>query len=169
MITLSDAWQAGIDAVIADNSLTRGQFTDAMQTVIIDGLSQGDGNDYVNAVAEEFERLGLINNATYSNLRADIISDPVKHRLLYDALLGELNSLPEAEPVLDAVELTNLRDERDNVDNAIDRLDVLIGAEPGGTVGSLVKEAMRGGKANLRTHKQALRDQIRNITGDPDI
>jgi hypothetical protein len=169
MITLSEAWQAGIDAVVADNSLNRGQFTDAMQTVITDGLSQGEGNDYVNAVAEEFERLGLINNPTYNNLRADIIDDPVKHRLVYDALLGQLNALPEADPVLKAIELTNLRDERDNVDNAIDRLDALIAAEPGGTVGRLVIETMRNGKGALRTHKQALRDQIRNITGDPDI
>lgn len=167
-ITINDAWQAGIDAVVADNTLNRSGFVDAMQTVITDGLSNAEGNAYVDAVAVEFNRLGQINNPTYNNLRGNIIADPAVHRELYDALAVTLNALPEAVPVLQAVELTNLRDERDNVAGAITRCDELIAAEPAGTVGRLVKEVLRDGKGSLRGHREQLRDAIRNITGDPD-
>ncbi len=165
---IQDAYQAGIDAVVADNTLNRGGFVDAMQTVITDGLSNAEGNAYVDAVAAEFNRLGQINNPTYNNLRNNIIADPVLHRSLWDALAVSLNALPEAEPVILAGQLTQLRDERDNVDAALTRSDDLIAAEPGGTVGRLIKEVLRNGKQLLRQRKQELRDQIRNITGDPD-
>ena len=168
MTTINEAWQAGIDAVVSDNTLNRGGFVDAMQTVITDGLSNAEGNDYVDAVAAEWNRLGQINNPTYNNLRGNIIADPALHRELYDALAVNLNQLPAALPVLEAARLTELRDDRDNVNAALDRLDVLIAAEPGGTVGRLVKDAMRQGKTNLRQYKEQLRDEIRNITGDPD-
>jgi hypothetical protein len=167
-IEISTAWQAGIDAVVADSTINRGGFVDALQTVITDGLSNQEGNAYVDAVAAEFNRLGIINNPTYNNLRNNISSDPVLHRSIYDALLASLNALPEAEAVLESLALTNFRDDRDNVNDAIDRLDVLIAAEPGGTVGRLVKEILRDGKRGLREYKQRLRDSIQNITGDPD-
>lgn len=169
MATIQEAWQAGIDAVVADNTLNRGGFVDAMQTVITDNLTNAEGNAYVDAVAAQFNALGQISGATYNNLRNNsIIPDPVLHRSLYDALAGLLNALPEAAPVIEAADLTTLRDERDNVNLAIDRLDVLIAAEPNGTVGRLVKEIFRNGKQLLRSHKEQLRDQIRNIIGDPD-
>ncbi len=165
---IEDAYQAGIDAVVADNTLNRAGFVDAMQTVITAGLSNAEGNAYVDALAAEFQRLGQINNPTYNNLRGNIIADPVLHRELYDALAVALNALPEAAPVITAASLTTLRDERDNADAAITRLDDLIAAEPSGTVGRLVKEIFRNGKQLLRQHKETLRDQIRGITGDPD-
>ena len=168
MTDIALAYQAGIDAVVADNTLNRGGFVDAMQTVITDNLSNAEGNDYVNAVAAEFNRLGIINNPSYNNLRANIIADPAVHTSLYAALAVSLNALPEAQPVIDAAELTRLRDERDNVDAAITRCDDLIAAEPAGTVGRLVKEVLRNGKRELRSHKQSLRDNIRNLIGDPD-
>ena len=168
MTDIATAWQAGIDAVVADNTLNRGGFVDALQTVITDGLSNAEGNAYVDAVAVEFQRLGIINNPTYNNLRGNIIDDPAVHRALYDALAVSLNALPEALSVLSAARLTELRDERDSVNDAIDRCDALIAAEPPGTVGRLVKEVLRGGKQQLRDYKERLRDEIRNITGDPD-
>ena len=168
MTDIATAWQAGIDAVVADPTINRGAFVDALQTVITDGLSNAEGNAYVDAVAAEFQRLGQINNPTYNNLRNNIASDPVTHRALYDALAASLNALPEAVPVLQAARLTDLRDERDNVDAAITRADDLIAAEPAGTVGRLIKDLLRAGKRELRQHKQTLRDEIRNITGDPD-
>ena len=162
------AWQAGIDAVVADNTLNRGGFVDAMQTVITDGLSNAEGNAYVDAVATRLNGFDIINNPTYNSLRGKIVADPVAHRTLYDALATDLNALPEAAPVISAAELTRLRDERDSVNDALDRLDVLIAAEPAGTVGKLVKEVLRNGKQLLRQHKEQLRDAIRNITGNPD-
>ena len=168
MTDVATAWQAGIDAVVADNTLNRSGFVDAMQTVITSGLSNQEGNDYVDAVAAEFNRLGLINNPTYNNLRGNIIADPVVHRNLYDALAVTINALPEAKPVIEAAQLTELREDRDEANNAIQRCDDLIAAEPPGPVGRLVKEVLRDGKRSIREHKQRVRDQIQNILGDPD-
>ena len=166
---IGDAYQAGIDAVVADNTLNRGGFVDAMQTVITSNLSNAEGNAYVDAVAAEFNRLGLINNPTYNNLRNNMIADPVLHRGLYDALATTLNALPEATPVLEAAQLTELREDRDNADAAITRLDDISAAEPGPpAVRRLVREILRDGKRQIREHKQNVRDQIRNILGDPD-
>ena len=166
-ISLTEAWQAGVDAVVADNGLNRGGFVDALQTVVTDGLSNAEGNAFVDAIATEFNRLGIINNPTYNNLRGNIIADPAVHAALFNSI-GTIGQLPEAAPVFEAINLTNFRDDRDNVDAAIDRIDVLIAAEPGGTVGRLVKEILRGGKRELRGYKERLRDEIRNITGNPD-
>lgn len=164
---IGEAWQAGIDAVVADNTLNRSGFVDALQTVITSNLSNQEGNDYVDAVAAEFQRLGLINNPTYNNLRGNIIADPVLHRALYDSI-GTLGQLPEAQPVIQAARLTELREDRDQADSAITRLDDLIAAEPSGTVGRLVKDVLREGRQQIRQYKQAVRDEIRNIIGDPD-
>ena len=168
MTDIALAYQAGVDAVVADNGLNRGGFVDAMQTVITDNFSNAEGNAYVDAVATEFNRLGIINNPSYNNLRANIIADPGVHTSLYAALATSLNALPEAQPVIDAAELTRLRDDRDNINNAIDRLDALITAEPNGTVGRLVKEIMRDGKRQLREYRESVRDNIRNLIGNPD-
>lgn len=166
-ISLEQAWQAGIDAVVADNGLNRGGFVDALQTVITDNFSNAEGNAFVDAIAVEFNRLGIINNPTYNNLRGNIIADPVVHLALINSI-GTIGFLPETAPVLDAINLTNFRDDRDNVNAAIDRCDALIAAEPNGTVGRLVKDVLRQGKRELRSYKEQLRDQIRNIIGDPD-
>lgn len=168
MATIGEAYQAGIDAVVADNTLNRSGFVDALQTVITSNLSNAEGNDYVDAVAAEFQRLGIINNPTYNNLRNNIISDPTLHRALYDALAVTLNALPAAEPVIQAATLTQLREDRDNADAAITRCDDLIAAEPSGAVGRLVKEVLRDGKRLIRERKQAVRDEIQNILGDPN-
>lgn len=167
MTTINDAYQAGIDAVVADNSLNRGGFADAVRTVLTQRFGAGEARDWIDAIAAEFNRLGLINNATYPNLRSNIIDDPVAHRALFDAL-GTIGQLPETQPALESAQLIDLREERDNVDAAIDRCQALIDAEPAGVVGRLVKDVLRAGKDQLRGFKQQLRDQIQSITGDPD-
>jgi len=168
MSTISDVWKAGIDAVIADNTINRQGFVDAMQTVITQGLSNQEGNDYVDAVAAEYNRLGSINNPTYSSLRGDIVSRGDVASLAFYESLTTVAQLPESKPVENALELQLLREDRDNIDAAIDRCNVLIAAEPAGPVGRLVKEVLRHGKDNLRGHKEEVRNQIKQITGDPD-
>jgi len=168
MSTLSEVWKAGIDAVIADNAINRQGFVDAMQTVITTGLSNQEGNDYVDAVAAEYNRLGSINNPTFNNLRGDIISRGDVASLAFYESLTTVAQLPESKPVESALELQSLREDRDNIDAAIDRCNVLIAAEPAGPVGRLVKEVLRHGKDNLRGHKEEVRNQIKQITGDPD-
>ena len=169
MTIYEDAWQAGIDAVIADPTINRGAFVDAMQTVITSGLANSEGNAYVDAVAGVYESVGLINNATFNNLRNEIASEgAVTARAAFDALAVSINALPEAEPVIQAASLLQLRQDRDNTDAAIDRLQELIDNEPAGPLRSLVRGAIRPGKQLLQENKQAIRDQIRNLTEDPD-
>lgn len=169
MTTVSDAWAAGVDAVIADNSLNRGGFVDAIQTVITQGVSNAEGNAFVDAVAVEFNRLGFINNPTYNNLRSAIINagaDTAKAQ--FAALAAVFNALPEVQPLLTAANLMDLRADRDSINDGLDRLDALIAAEPNGVVGRLVKEVLRQGKEQLRQYRQQVRDAIQAATGDPD-
>lgn len=167
--TIAEVYEAGVDAVIADNTLNRAGFVDALQTVITTGLSNAEGNAYVDAIAVQYEAIGLINNATYNNLRGEIIAEGKTVAMAaFEGLAVVLNAMPEAEPVIQALELQNLREDRDNADGAITRMDDLIAAEPAGPVGRLAKEIFRDGKVKLREHKQAVRDQIQNILGDPD-
>ena len=169
MTIVQDAFNAGIDAVIADPTINRAAFVDAMQTVITSGLSNAEGNAFVDAVAAEYNRLGVINNPTYNNLRNEINNEGADtSKAMFLALGSTIGALPEFEPVALAGTLVELRDARDNADAAIDRLDDLIAAEPPGTIGRFVKGILRNGKTLLRQEKQAIRDQIQNLTGDPD-
>ena len=45
MTTVADAWSVAVDAVIADNTLNRQGFVDALQTVL-DGVSNAEGNAF---------------------------------------------------------------------------------------------------------------------------
>lgn len=168
MTTIADVYQGGVDAVIADNTLNRAGFVDAMQLVVT-GISNAEGVAYVDALAVEYERLGIINNPTYSSLRNEIINEGAVTTLVqFESLATVLNALPEASPIIDAVSLFELRDTRDQINAAIDRCDVLIAAEPSGKVGRLVKDVLREGKRLLRQHKSEVRDHIQSLTGDPD-
>jgi hypothetical protein len=169
MTTIREGYEAGVDAVIADNTISRGEFVDAVQTVITAGLSNAEGNAWVDAVAVEYNRLGQHNNPTYNSHRGFIISaGKTVAMALFAGLDRNISGLPESLPVVNAAQLTLLREERDSIDAAIDRMDVLIAAEPGGTVGRLVKDELREGKQRLRQRKEAVRAAIQAITGDPD-
>ena len=170
MTTLADAYAAAVDAVIADNTLNRSGFVDALQTVLVNNFSNAEGNAYVDALAVLYQSLNQINNPTYNNLRGDIIDDGAAvAKAKYEALAVAINALPEAVPGNTAAELVDLRDERDNIAAALTRTDDLIAAEPNGVVGRLVKrEVLRKGKDNLRGLREAVRQRIKQITGDPD-
>lgn len=170
MTDIVEAFRAGIDAVIADNTLNRAGFSDAIQTILTARFSNADSNAWVDAIAAEYNRLGLINNPTYGNLRGSIINatDANEAEALFIALGSTIGALPETAPAVASGRLIDLRDSRDNIDAGLDRLQALIDAEPSGTIGRFVKEVLRNGKDLLRAEKQRLRDEIRNITGDPD-
>jgi len=169
MPTTRDAFEAGIDAVIADNTLSRGGFADAIRTVLTADFSNAEATAWVDAIAVEYNRLTIINNPTYNNLRGHIIAvtkDPAL--ALWDAIQGTINGLAESAPAVRSAQLLELRELRDNADAALTRMDVLIAAEPAGSVGRLVKDQLRIGKQNLRDLKQNARDAIQALTGDPD-
>jgi hypothetical protein len=162
MTTLSDAWQAGIDAVVVDNTLSKGDFADAMRTVITSNFSNGEATSLIDAVATEFNRVGVINNPTYGNLRSNIINDAVAHKALFDSL-STIGQLGEAKPAEAALELIELRAERDEINTSITTMQ---GFKTGAT--RQVKDALNQGIENLRGHKEQIRQRIQQITGDPD-
>ena len=169
MTTVADAFDAGVDAVIADNSLNRGGFVDAMQTVITSGLSNAEGNAFMDALAGEYHSIGFLNNPQYNNLRNFIVNAGADNaKAQFRALAAAINALDESLPLIQAANLLDLRADRDNINNAIDRLEVLRAAEPNGTVGRLVKEVLQQGKGRLREYRQQVRDAIQSATGDPD-
>lgn len=166
MTDTTQAYRAGIDAVIADGTLNKGGFADAIRTVLTARFSNADAIAWIDAIAVEYNRLGLINNPTYNNLR-NSINDADISEALFDSL-ASVAQLPEGQPASASALLIDLRETRDNIDAAIDRLQAIIDAEPGGAVGRLVKEIQRNGKDLLRNEKQQVRTQIQSITGDPD-
>ena len=162
MITFSAAWQAGIDAVVADNTLNKGGFADAIRTVITSNFNNAEATALVDAVATEFNRVGVINNPVYANLRGNIIDDAVAHRALFDSL-STIGQLPEAKPAEEAIELIMLRDERDEINTSITTMQ---GFKTGAT--RQVKDALQQGIENLIGLRQAVRSRIEQITGDAD-
>lgn len=164
MTTINDAYQAGIDAVLADNTLNRGGFADAIRTVVVQALSDAEAKAFIDALAVEYNRVGQINNPTYSNLRGSIISDGAALALArFDALGLVVNQMIEATVVSVAVELIDLRAERDEADANIDILQALKTGQP-----RQVREAINIGIDQLRGHKQQVRDRIQAITGDSE-
>ena len=169
MPTVAEAYDAAVDAVIADNTLNRQGFVDAIQTVITQGVSNAEGNAFCDALATLYQSLNQMNNATYNNLRGDIISDSADiAKAKFVALANSINQLPETEPLVIAASLMDLRADRDDINDAIDRLEVLRQAEPAGNVGKLVKQVLQEGKNQLRQYRQQVRDAIQSATGDPD-
>ncbi len=162
MTTLSNAWQAGVDAVIADNSINKGDFADAIRTVITSNFSNSEATGWIDAVATEFNRVGVTNNPTYNNLRLNIIDDAVAHKALFDSL-STIGQLAETQPATRALELIELRAERDEINISIDTVQ---GFKTGAT--RQVKDVLNQGIDNLRGHKEEIRQRIRQITGDPD-
>ena len=167
MSTYNDAWQAGIDAVVADNALNRGGFADAIRTVVTIQFSNSDATDWIDAVATELNRVGLINNPTYNNMRGNIINDAVAHRAMFDAL-ATIGRLPETQPAIAALNLLELREERDNIDAAIDRCNVLIAAEPPGVVGRRGRRSRSRDLDRRARHSQRRRRHRRGAADDVD-
>ena len=163
------AFRAGIDAVFLDNSLSASDFNIALQSVLTANFGNADAAAWRDAIAVELNRLELCSNPTYVSMRNQFILASTAQRAedLF-AALTTINALPETEPALLSARLIDLREDRDEVNNALARCDVLIAAEPAGTVGKLVKDVLRQGKDSLRGYREQLRTEIQNITGDPD-
>lgn len=162
MSTINEAWQAGIDAVVADNTLNKGGFADAVRTVITSNYSNAEATAWIDAVADEFNRLTVISNPTYVNMRGHIIDDPVAHREVFDAM-STIGQLPETQPAIPALELIDLRTERDEISASIT---TMVAFRPGTT--RQVKDALNIGIDGLIAHREQVRQRIQQITGDPD-
>lgn len=103
MNEIQDAFAGLVDAIILDNALTRSQAGDVIETFgpTLPGVV---ARDWIDAVAAEYNRLGIINNPTWSSLRNGVITDgDVASKLLFIALLASINALPESAAVNAAV------------------------------------------------------------------
>ena len=164
MTTIVDAFKAGIDAVIADPTINRSAFVDAVQTVITQRLSNQEGNDWVDAIAVEYNRLGIINQPTYNRLRNHIESEGADvANELFIALQAVITLLPESAEPISAVRIMDLRNERDEINTSIATMQ---GFQTGAT--AQVREALRQGIESLRQHRENVRAQLRGLIGDPD-
>jgi hypothetical protein len=163
MTTNADAYQAGIDAVVADNTLNKAGFAGAIRTVVTDQYTDADAKEWTDAIVALYDHLAIISVETWAKLRTHIIKDPVGARNLFDAMAMGIGELPETHKINRALRLLDLRAERDEVNISIDSM---TGFKPGAT--RQVKDALNLGIDQLRGHKESVRDQIRVITGDPD-
>lgn len=161
MTSTVDAFQAGIDG--SHSAFTKGEFADAIRTVVNSGYSDAEAKDWIDVIAVEYNRLGVINNGTYASLRSKINSDKAVATELFTALQANLIQLPETRLVTEALKLSDLRVERDDVNDSIDTVQAF---KTGAT--RQVKDALQLGIDQLRGYKESVRDQIRAITGDPD-
>lgn len=164
MTTITEAFEAGVDAVIADNTLNKNGFRDAVKTVIVQRLSNAEATAWIDALIVEYERLGIINNPTYGNWRSELISEGAATAMaLFDALAVSINSLPESAQPNIAVRVINLRAARDEINTSISTVQ---GFKAGET--QQVKEALDQGVIHLQALREAVREELRGITGDPD-
>jgi len=164
MTTIRQAFEAGIDAVIADNGIDKGGFADAIRKVIDRAYTGGEAKAWIDAIAAEYVRVGQTTNDQYSGLRSKIVSDGKALALIrFDALTLSIDELPETIATRLAIELIDLRAERDEADANIDILQKLKDGQP-----RQVREAVQLGIDQLRGYKQSVRDQIKARTGDPD-
>lgn len=164
MTTITDAYEAGIDALIADNTLNRGGFADAIRTVVDQAYSDAEAKDWIDQLSAEYQRVGQINNDTFGSFRAKIIADGKGLSLIrFEALSQSISLLPATKDIDKALDLIDLRAERDEADANLDILRDLKDGQP-----RQVREAIQIGLDQLRAHKQQTRDQIQALTGDAE-
>jgi len=158
MSTNADAWQAGIDAAIADNSISKGDFADAIRTVAVLS-SNAEVTTWIDEIAIGWEGVGIINNPTFSSLRNEIVNEgALVARAQFEALLTLVNALPSTLPINADLEKVELRAERDQVDgNIVTLQDLKVGQN------RQVKEAINLGINNLREYKESIRDRLRGL------
>jgi hypothetical protein len=163
MTTINDAYAAAVDAVIADNGLSRSAFSDVLQT-FTNGWSNTEATGWIDALATKYFDLDLVNNGNYSNLRSKIVADgePLSNDL-FVSLGSAVSLLPESAAFNEAIHLKNLRDDRDET---VISIATMVSFRPGQT--QQVKDAINIGIEALQIQRERLRAEIRDITGDPD-
>lgn len=164
MTTPTEAYEAGVDAVIANNSANKGAFADAIRTVVTQAYTDAEAKAWIDELALEYNRVGQINATTYASMRSKIIADGKDLAMVrFEALAQSINQLPETKVMEVSLELIDLRSERDEADANIDILIALKSGQP-----KQVKDAIQLGIEQLRGYKREIREQIQNLTGDPD-
>lgn len=158
MSTNADAWQAGIDATILDNSISKGDFADAIRTVATTN-NNADVIAWIDDIAIGWEGIGIINNPTFASLRNEIVTEgAVVSRAQFESLQTLVNAMASSDPINEALRILELRSERDQVDANIL---TMTSFKPGEN--RQVREALSLGINDLRAYKQSLTDQLQAI------
>lgn len=110
MTTNADAYEGMVDAIIADNSLTRADAGD-----VIEGFGPTmpgtAARQWIDAIATHYESLGIINNPTYSSLRSEIVNEGKdKSMALFNAMASAINLMAETFPINEAIQLQSNAD-----------------------------------------------------------
>ena len=105
MNTISNAYAAMVDAIILDPTISR---NDA--GVVIEGfgptMAGTEARNWIDAVATFYNSLGILNNPTWASLRSGIVADgAAPSKLLFDALISGINSLPETFEVNNVIQI----------------------------------------------------------------
>jgi len=159
MTTITDVFNAGVAAVIADNALNKSGFADALRTVATNNVSDADAKLFIDELAAEYQRLGIINNSTYASLRNELINEGASVAdNLFTALAASVNALAASTPINVSVRKTDLRDERDQVDTNIDIIVNLKTGQP-----RQVKDALQLGIDQLRVYKQSVVTELQSL------
>ena len=150
------AFGAFIDAVIADPTLSKSDAGDIIATFGA-GISGQEARDYLEAVAQGYETIGVINNPTYAALRNEIAAEgnPTS-TAMYAALEPTVINLPETFPISTGIRKQYLREERDQVDGNIVTMQGFKVGQP-----HQVKEALGLGIDSLRGYKEQVVNELK--------
>lgn len=111
MSTLTDAWRAWTAEAQINPPPSLDDSTNIIQT-FGSTLSDADGDAWWEAVADEYNRLGIINPPSYVGLRNYADGNEQGANDLFDALQSAVLLLPETRPVTDAISLQTAIDDQ---------------------------------------------------------
>lgn len=174
MTTLTELYTAAVNAVITNAEINRAGVVDAMQIVLPQGLSNVEGNAFIDALATSYADLGIINAPTFGAWRRGVTSNGADNAInLFEALAIRIHAMPETEVVVRELTLYDLRGQRDNLNAALDKLNETIDAiEVDDSIPKIVRgllgTALRQSRKTLHQMRVSLRDEIRNLSGDAD-
>ena len=155
MNTISNVWRAWTAAAQINPPPSIDDATDILQTFAptVDDL---DGDAWFVAVAVEFDRLAIIVQPTYVQLRNFVDGNESGSNELFDALLLAINSLPESAIVNLALALENDTEAESTIDANI----AIIEGNKTGGVNQQLDDAYDQAIASLLELKVLLSQQL---------
>jgi len=152
------AFEAFVDAAIADPTLSKGDAADLI-TPFGANISGPEARAWLDAIAVGYETIGVLNNGTYSAMRNEIVAEgKTVSMALFAALAATINLLPETFPISEGIQILYLREERDQIDgNIVTMQGLKVGQN------RQVREALQLGVDQLRGYKESVKDQLKGI------
>lgn len=164
MTTNTDVFEAVIDAVIADPTISQGVAQDAVRTVATINVNNAEAKAWLDELQVVYESIGVINTAAWVAFRNEIVNEgKLTSMALFTALQSSINGLVSSEPINFSVRKQDLREERDTANANIDRLIVVRDGE----TERQVKDSINIGISELRAYKQRVIDELQSLGDAP--